>query len=483
MAKRTAVIDLGSNSMRMAIFERTSRYAFYILGEFKMKVRLGESAYENGGAISKKSMQKAYEAFCEFKSIAKAYKCNKIFCMGTSALRDAPNSNELISLIRRNLGLNLKVVKGVDEASLGGIAALNLLEPMSEFITIDIGGGSTELAMIKDAKIVDAVSLDVGTVRLKELFFDKKNLKGLNDFMKEILKDLPKNFKSKNIVTIGGSLRAISSAIMQAQNYPLRSVHNFSYKFESQKEFIQNLTKASVLDLDKFYIKKDRFDTIREGAYIFLSVVNSLKCEHVYTSGVGFREGVYLSDILRPSKKFPPNFNTSVRSLQDRFLLNNNKMVVKYAKDAFVTLKPLHGIDDKFIYELETAARLHNLGQCLGFYGEHINSANFVINALNYGFSHRQKALIATIIGLNGKKTLGEFEKFRDLLPEEDIVKWLSFILNFAKILDINCTHKKLKFELKSQMLEISGAKEQFMTKENIKKIAKPATFAISFVS
>ena len=148
MAKRTAVIDLGSNSMRMAIFEKTSRYAFHIIGEFKMKVRLGEGAYEHGGEIAEKSIQRACEALGEFKNIAKSYKCAKIFAMGTSALRDAPNASELISAVRRELGLNLKVVSGKDEATFGGVAALNLLEPLDEFVTLDIGGGSTEISLI-----------------------------------------------------------------------------------------------------------------------------------------------------------------------------------------------------------------------------------------------------------------------------------------------------------------------------------------------
>ena len=160
MAKRTAVIDLGSNSMRMVIFDKSSRYAFSVVGEFKMKVRLGEGAYENGGAIGERSMQKAFEAFSEFKNIAKAYKCAKIFAMGTSALRDAPNAGELISLVRRELGLNLKVVSGKDEAIYGGVAALNLLEPLEEFVTLDIGGGSAELALVSGGKIIDAASLN-----------------------------------------------------------------------------------------------------------------------------------------------------------------------------------------------------------------------------------------------------------------------------------------------------------------------------------
>ena len=363
MAKRTAVIDLGSNSMRMAIFEKTSRYAFHIIGEFKMKVRLGEGAYEHGGEIAEKSIQRACEALGEFKNIAKSYKCAKIFAMGTSALRDAPNASELISAVRRELGLNLKVVSGKDEATFGGVAALNLLGPLDEFVTLDIGGGSTEISLVSGGKITDAMSLDLGTVRLKELFFDKKNLSATQPFIKDALKNLPKNFKSKNLVAIGGSLRAISSAIMSAQNYPLKTVHNFAYKFQNHKNFIENLARASVLELGKFGIKKDRFDTIREGALIFLGAAEALNAQNIYTSGAGFREGVFLSDILRPTRKFPPNFNPSVRSLQDRFLQDDNKAIVKYAKDLFAALEPLHGLEGRYESELAVAARLHSARQ------------------------------------------------------------------------------------------------------------------------
>ena len=108
MAKRTAVIDLGSNSMRMAIFERTSRLAFFILAEYKTKVRLGEGGYGSNNEISESSMEKALKAFREFSNIIKSYKCNKVLCVGTSALRDAPNANVLISLLRKKLGINLK---------------------------------------------------------------------------------------------------------------------------------------------------------------------------------------------------------------------------------------------------------------------------------------------------------------------------------------------------------------------------------------
>ena len=325
------------------------------------------------------------------------------------------------------------------------------------------------------------MSLNLGTVRLKELFFDKKNLNAAAPFIKEAFKSLPKNFKSKNLVAIGGSLRAISSAIMSAQDYPLKTVHNFAYKFQNHKNFIENLARASVLELGKFGIKKDRFDTIREGALIFLGAVDAVGAQNIYTSGAGFREGVFLSDILRPTRKFPPNFNPSVRSLQDRFLLDDNKTIVKYAKDLFAALEPLHGLDGRYESELAVAARLHSVAQCLGFYGEHASSAFFVLNALNYGFSHAQKCLVAAIIAQNGKKSSSEFERFKNLLPSEEVVRWLSFILALAKNLDANCAHKKLEFEFINHTLQIYGAKELFMAKENIKKMTKPDTFAICF--
>lgn len=481
MAKRTAVIDLGSNSMRMAIFERTSRWAFFILGEYKIKLRLAEGGYENGGVISQSAIQKAFLAFSEFKKIAKRYKCTKILCVGTSALRDAPNSNELISMVRKRLNIGLRVIDGKAEALYGALAAKNLLSPIKDGITIDIGGGSTELALINNDKITDTISLNIGTVRLKELFFDSKNTAKMAKFIADITAQIPSNFTSKNIIAIGGSLRAISNAIMSKNAYALKILHAFSYKFADEREFIEKIANSSVLDLNKFPIKKDRYDTIRGGAHIFLAIAQKLGASQIFTSGAGVREGVFLSDFLRPSLKFPLNLNPSLKSLQDRFILTDNKAVVRYAREIYASLNELHNLNGAYESELLCAARLYNVGQDIGFYGDHENSAYIVLNALNYGFSHEQKALIATIIGTNGKKTIYEYERLKTLLPKPEILRWLSFILALAKALDISCGKDKLSFKFINHTLQIYGAKKLVIAKDEIKKLAKPEIFAISF--
>ena len=119
MSKRVAVIDLGSNSARMVVFERTSRLGFYTLGEYKMKVRLGEGAYEKGGVIQEEAMQKCFNAFVEFKKLIVRHKVRKVLAVGTSALRDAKNANVFINKVK-TLGINLRVVDGDLEAYYGG---------------------------------------------------------------------------------------------------------------------------------------------------------------------------------------------------------------------------------------------------------------------------------------------------------------------------------------------------------------------------
>ena len=97
MAKVTAVIDIGSNSARMAIYEKTSRYGFRLIYESKSRVRISEGCYENAGALQEIPMQRAISALREFRAIAKQHNAKKLFCVATSAIRDAPNKAHFLA--------------------------------------------------------------------------------------------------------------------------------------------------------------------------------------------------------------------------------------------------------------------------------------------------------------------------------------------------------------------------------------------------
>lgn len=483
MSKRIAVIDLGSNSARLAIFERTSRLGFFILREFKVKVRLGHGAYENGGMLQESAIAEVLEALSEFKTYIKLYKVRKIIAGGTSALRDAPNKAVFLNRLKNELGITMKVISGVEEASLGGIAASNLLPPLKDALCVDIGGGSTELAHIKDGKMVATTSLNLGTVRLKELFYDKGDFKGAAAFIKEKIEALGAEFKSEQMVAIGGSLRAISSAIMERENYAYKVLHGFCYELKKEGEFIKKIASAKPNELKNLGIKKERFDTITGGASIFSALCAFAGAKSVITSGVGVREGLFLRTILRPSMRFPKGFNPSLKSLAERFCVIDNSPIVRFARLLFKELAPLHGLGEYELGLLSAAARVFNTGRSIGYYSEAQNSAYIVRSGLNYGYTHEQICAIAAICELNSAEfsrvDLGEFESI--ILGKNlnlTSLKWLCFILALARNLGVYAG-VSVRFHL--GVLIISGASELALLKANIKKLSEPVKFEIIF--
>jgi len=465
MAKRTAIIDIGSNSARMVVYEKSSSYAFHLLKEIKSRIRIGEGAYEKNGILQDEPMQRAHDALSEFVSIIKTLKCSKTFCVATSALRDAPNAKEFIKKIKKDLNLNIKIIDGKKEAYYGALSAINLLKPLEDALTVDIGGGSTELAKIEDGKIVDTISINLGTVRIKELFFDKEiDIKGAQKYINKKLKSIPSNFKSKTIIGIGGTIRAFSDLVMKKMDYPLETIHGFEYNLEEFQYLLEKIISSNNSnELKEIGIKKERLDTMREGCLIFNSLSSLIEVKHVITNGAGVREGVYLEDILRASnKKFPANFKVSVKSLSDRFIDDKKESlyISNIAQKLFDSLSYLHQIDPKYKEELKVASKLYNVGRKLSFYQEHLHSFYFIINNLNYNFTHEQKVLIALLVKYHTKK-LPSYEDvmaYKKLLPNIEVVNWLSY---------------------ENHTLIIKSPKKLFLAKECIKKLVKPASFAI----
>lgn len=227
MAKCTAVIDIGSNSMRMAVFQKTSRFAFHILHEVKSSVRISENAYKNGGHLQEDAMRRTAQAIGEFLSIAHSFGTRKILCVATSALRDAPNATVFLSRIRAEHNLSIKVISGEKEAYFGGMACANLLPAISTAITVDVGGGSSEFTVVQNGKVEQLFSLNIGTVRIKELFFDRDDSAGAIAYIDETLKQLPP-FDTNTLIGIGGTFRALARALMKKEEYPLKKLHAFT---------------------------------------------------------------------------------------------------------------------------------------------------------------------------------------------------------------------------------------------------------------
>ena len=481
MSKITTIIDIGSNSMRMVVLEKSSRFAFSLINETKSKVKISEGCYENGGNLQEIPMQRAYEALKSFLNISNALKSRKIFCVATSALRDAPNSKIFLNRVKNGLGLNIKIINGEKEAYYGGVATSNLL-PDDNFVTVDIGGGSTEFCFVKDGKITKSISLDVGTVRLKELYFNKNNLDGAKKYILDSLKkvfELKEEIPSK-VVGIGGSIRFLSKLIMQKNSYPLDAIHGFTYSVKSEQKLFSDILKTKTIDdLEKVGVKRDRIDTIKEGTFIFKTILDELKTKTVVTSGVGVREGVYLTDLLRNSNhKFPQNFNVSVRSLLDRFQIceKQSAYVGTNASKIFEVLRPVHKLDDYYKTLLVIASKLHSIGTTLNFYKSNDNAFEFILNGLSYDFFHSSRVIVAYMLKFS-KKSLPkqrDLEEYGELLPSLDTMQWLSFMLALNLAVNIDFSRPKVRYILLGDTLHLELPNKSFLVDSYIEKLELP---------
>ena len=485
MAKRVAVIDIGSNSIRMVIYEKTSRFAFRLLYEEKSKVRISEDAYLNNSNLQKLPMKRAYDALDNFLNIISAHKVKKTLCVATSALRDAPNKKDFIHKVRDKLKLNIKVIDGVKEAYFSAIACANLLPLQTDAMSIDIGGGSTEFALIDSNNVTKTISLKLGTVRLKELYFDTNSIDDAISYIDSKLDSFFENINPTTVIGIGGTFRAISSAMIKNSNYPYKKLHAYESDEKNFNNFISDILSADNVKLKKLGIKKDRFDVIKPGALILQRVLKKLEIKKLITSGVGVREGVYLADLLRGSKdKFPANYNTSVRSLIDLHITDDNfsNQLNLLTKKIFDLTHETLNLDMNYRYELSTAAKLYIVGNNIHFYSKNKHSYYLIQSALEYGFTHQQTILIATLVRFVNSPSDSHLENYSELLPTKEVVNKLSYILSLANAL-LSHRPRNIDFELSldNSELKIKSNKNLYLTKEAINKLSNIKDLKVTF--
>ncbi len=483
MAKRTAVIDIGSNSARLVIFQKTSRYGFHLLSQHKSRVRIGEGAYPRDGYLQPLPMERAYQTLQSFKTILHDYRVHTTLCVATSALRDAPNRDHFVRRVREELGIDIRVIDGDEEARFGAIAAGNLL-PVRDAITIDIGGGSSDMTRIVDGQIVESFSLNLGTVRIQELFTGETiDMKSARQYINKELSRLPDTFISEMAVGIGGSARAFAKGVMSMMDYPFDKLHAFTYSVEEVHPYLRQIVHAPLQELRELSIKSERHDTIREGVLILEAIVNRIGAQKVITSGVGVREGVFLHDFLRKNQgHFPEGTNPSIQSIRDRLdildlpLGNKHRIARRLFK---IFAESFHGNSHDLRMVL-SALDLSDIGKVLTIYKEHEHAYYVAKNELNFGFTHEEMVLIAVILRSKGKKYHKElYHEYRSLLPSKSKLKWLVFLHTLTLIFHENSADASIDLSRKNNALLIKEGNVTYLMKEQIMSLYIPGKMKI----
>lgn len=490
MAKRTAVIDIGSNSVRMVIFEKTSRFAFFLLHESKSRVRISEGAYAAEGNLQAAAMERAVSALGEFLSIAKAYQVRKLLCVATSAVRDAPNRSLFLKRLRDELDLKIKVIDGEREAYLGGVACANLL-PSMRARTIDIGGGSTECACIKHGQVEASMSINLGTVRLKELFFDRGDIEGAKTYVDAALEQLAPE-REPVVIGVGGTFRALAQILLKAQQHPIKKLHGFTFESKALYRLGEKILAAPDNEaLKALGVKKERFDVIRPGTLILLRFLHKMGCKTLVTSGAGVREGLYLSDLLRHNgDRFPHGFNPSLHYLLDRHTVEPkfSNQLSKVAIALFDLLQSQFKLKTEHRRLLNIAAKLAKVGASVHFYSYHKNSQYLVESALEYGYTHEEILTVTALVRFHKKRRVSKpfYEHYSSLLPSHKTLNRLNLILAVA---DALLAHRPRSIDFSLALTDNGEIEVQpkegsrlYLAKEQLRGLGAEKDIVIKFV-
>ncbi len=299
--KKTSSIDLGTNSMRLLLCQVKNKT---FMGKRKEMVttRIGKDLGQSG-IMSEESISNNIEALKHFKIVANNYGAEEIIVIATSAVRDARNKDIFLSRVNKEVGLDIKVLDGDEEALIGSLGVTYAMPENKNVLILDVGGGSTEIVLSKNNNIKYSTSVNAGAVRMTEAYINnnpisQEDINKLHEALKDLFsesKDVLLAEAIDKVIVIGGTATTIAAIYHQMEVYKANVVHNtilekpyIDYLFEKLK---------SMKLVDRYSIKgleKERADIIPVGIYMVRYLMEMLNIQSVTVSENDNLEGAII---------------------------------------------------------------------------------------------------------------------------------------------------------------------------------------------
>lgn len=282
---KLAAIDIGTNACRLLISEvipvEGGATKFNKLNLVRIPLRLGFDVFETG-EISKEKRGMLFQSMKAYSHIMNAYGVTKHIAVATSAMRDAKNRKEIVQKVFLETGINIQIISGDFEASL--IYESHIAEKLdqdSNYLYVDVGGGSTELTLISKGQLKFKESFNIGTIRLLKNQVSEADW----DYMKQTLKDITKDFPKLTAIGTGGNINKVFSLSKRKDGKPLDLELLRAY----HKEF-SSCTLEERIHLYQF--REDRADVIVPALLIYTQVMKWASINEILVPKIGLVDGL-----------------------------------------------------------------------------------------------------------------------------------------------------------------------------------------------
>jgi exopolyphosphatase/guanosine-5'-triphosphate,3'-diphosphate pyrophosphatase len=308
LLKRVASIDIGTNTILLLIAE-VEEGRINPLFEAETVVGLGKGVQKNG-ILTKEAMNRGFETLLQYLERCQTMEVQKVFAVGTSALREAKNSEGFLKLVKEKLNLPIEVITGEEEAQLSFLAVVrDLREVRESILVVDVGGGSTEFTLGRANQISQWISLPVGSVRFTEQFLhsdpvQEEEWQKMERKVRELIIDIPRPQDPLLMVAVGGTATTLASVEQGLEEFIAEKIHHFVLSKEALRNQLLLYRSKTIDERRKIRgLPAARADVILAGGAILFLAMEELKCPSVSISCHGVRYGL-LYKVLNPNFRF-----------------------------------------------------------------------------------------------------------------------------------------------------------------------------------
>jgi exopolyphosphatase/guanosine-5'-triphosphate,3'-diphosphate pyrophosphatase len=303
-ARRFAIIDIGSNSIRLVVYQGFSRVPEILLNE-KVMAGLGRGMAADGH-LCEDSVAIALEALRRFAILARAMEVERIRAVGTAAVRDAANGAMFLARVEAETGIVVEAIDGETEARGSAYGVISGI-PDADGVMGDLGGGSLELVRVAGGEPHERVSLPVGALRLDVL--RRKNRRALDRFIEESLESIPWAGKGAGhpFYMVGGSWRALAQLHMHLEGWPLPVIHQHVLGLDAPGRVLRLLGSADPARLRAVpHLSTSRLPQIPGAAVLLRAVTRRLGSSAIIASATGLREGLLYQELDAATRRRDP---------------------------------------------------------------------------------------------------------------------------------------------------------------------------------
>lgn len=464
---KTAIIDIGSNTIRLVLYKYDKNEGLHEFGNIKTVARLRTHLLPSG-EMSEEGMQLLSQTLRSFKQILADYEVTNIRAAATAAVRQAVNKDEIVERMKKETGIELDILSEEEEAYFGFLAVVNSMDTPSA-VTVDMGGGSTEITLFQNKKLQKTHSFPFGTVSLKQKFVNGSNMNEKE--RQELHTYVLEQFQTLDwiqdvgcpIIAIGGSARNVAQIHQQQINYPISGVHQYEMNKQdlfALKRNLGSMTFEQLKQLDG--LSTDRADIIVPALELFTTLMDVVGAESFQLSKKGLREGLIINKVLQEDAKAFDKYNV--------FAENAKRFAFEYGRSE-EEMNTLHELSvqlyrqccdlELFTYNeedlqlIERAAKVFAIGEYIELDSSSQHTFYLLSNQSIAGMNHKNRIKLALLASYKNRDYFRRFSApFESWMTRDEWKKLRDFGAMLKFVYALNVSKRNVTKQVTAEMMD-----------------------------